>query len=103
MEHGTVTADKSSATAGETVTLTVTPDSGYHLKAGSLLAGDTVVAGNTFTMPAKAVTITALFEQDAAEPAVGSYKDGVYTGSAQGNNGTVAVSVTVENGKDQVH
>ena len=99
MEHGTVTADKSSATAGETVTLTVTPDSGYHLKAGSLLAGDTVVAGNTFTMPAKAVTITALFEQDAAEPAVGSYKDGVYTGSAQGNNGTVAVSVTVENGK----
>lgn len=99
MEHGTVTADKSSATAGETVTLTVTPDSGYHLKAGSLLAGDTVVAGNTFTMPAKAVTITALFEQDAAEPAVGSYKNGVYTGSAQGRNGTVAVSVTVENGK----
>ena len=99
MEHGTVTADKSSATAGETVTLTVTPDSGYHLKAGSLLAGDTVVAGNTFTMPAKAVTITALFEQDAAEPAVGSYKNGVYTGSAQGRNGTVAVSVTVEKGK----
>ena len=99
MEHGTVTADKSSATAGETVTLTVTPDSGYHLKAGSLLAGDTVVAGNTFTMPAKAVTITALFEQDAAEPAVGSYKNGVYTGSAQGYGGTVTVTVTVKNGK----
>ena len=99
MEHGTVTADKQTAAEGETVTLTVTPDSGYHLKAGSLLAGDIVVEGNTFTMPGKAVTITALFEQDAAEPAVGSYKDGVYTGSAQGNNGTVAVSVTVENGK----
>lgn len=99
MEHGTVTADKQTAAEGETVTLTVTPDSGYHLKAGSLLAGDIVVKGNTFTMPAKAVTITALFEQDAAEPAVGSYKDGMYTGSAQGNNGTVAVSVTVENGK----
>ena len=99
MQNGTVTADKSVAAENEIITLTVTPDTGYHLKAGSLLAGDIVVDGSTFTMPAKAVTITALFEQDAAEPAAGSYKDGVYTGSAKGCKGTVAVSVTVENGK----
>ena len=99
MEHGTVTADKQTAAAGETVTLTVTPDSGYHLKAGSLLAGNTVVDGNTFIMPAKAVIVTALFVADDVTPSTGSYKDGVYTGSAQGRNGTVAVSVTVENGK----
>ena len=99
MEHGTVTADKSTAAAGETVTLTVTPDAGYHLK--SLMAGDTALdkAPYTFQMPAKEVTVTALFEKDAEEPTTGTYKDGVYTGKAQGYAGTVTVTVTVENGK----
>ena len=31
--------------------------------------------------------------------ASGSYRDGVYTGTATGNGGTVTVTVTVENGK----
>ena len=99
MTHGTVTADKATAAADETVTLTVTPDEGYHLKDGSLMANDEVVTGNTFTMPGKEVRVTALFVADDVTPSTGSYKDGVYTGSAQGRNGTVAVSVTVENGK----
>ena len=98
MEHGTVTANRSVAAAGDIITLTVTPEEGYQLKSGSLMANDAVVTGNTFTMPDKAVRITALFEQKAVTPTTGSYKDGTYTGSAQGRNGKVSVTVTVENG-----
>lgn len=98
MEHGTVTANRSVAEAGDTITLTVTPDEGYQLKSGSLMANDAVVTGNTFTMPDKAVRITALFEQKAVTPTTGSYKNGTYTGSATGNGGKVSVTVTVKNG-----
>lgn len=100
MTNGTVTADKATATEGETVTLTVKPDAGYHLK--SLMAGDKTLtsAPYTFTMPAKEVTVSALFEKDAEQPTTGSYKDGTYTGSAKGHDSTVpvTVTVTVENG-----
>lgn len=95
MTHGTVTADKATAAAGETVTLTVTPDAGYHLKDGSLMANDEVVTGNTFTMPGKEVRVTALFAADDAAPDTGSYKDGTYTGSAKGHSKDVPVTVTV--------
>ena len=98
MTNGTVTADKATATEGETVTLTVKPDTGYHLK--SLMAGDKTLtsAPYTFTMPAKEVTVSALFEKDAEQPTTGSYKDGTYTGSAKGHGGKVSVTVTVKNG-----
>lgn len=100
VQNGTVTADKATATEGETVTLTVKPDTGYHLK--SLMAGDKTLtsAPYTFTMPAKEVTVSALFEKDAEQTTTGSYKDGTYTGSAKGHDSTVpvTVTVTVENG-----
>ena len=67
MTNGTVTADKAEAAEGETVTLTVTPNEGYRLVAGSLKANDAVVEGNTFIMPAEAVTITAAFEKEESE------------------------------------
>lgn len=62
-ENGTVTADKSEATEGETVTLTVKPNMGYE---GTVTVkdadnGDVTVTNNTFTMPAKAVNVTAAF------------------------------------------
>lgn len=98
VQNGTVTADKATATEGETVTLTVKPDAGYHLK--SLMAGNETLtsAPYTFKMPAKEVTVTALFEKDAEQPTTGSYKDGTYTGSATGHGGKVSVTVTVKNG-----
>lgn len=98
MTNGTVTANKATATEGETITLTVKPDAGYHLK--SLMAGDETLtsAPYTFKMPAKEVTVSALFEKDAEQPTTGSYKDGTYTGSATGHGGKVSVTVTVKNG-----
>ena len=60
--NGTVTADKTTAKEGETVTLTVMPDSGYELD--TLVYNDGSnhnVKGNSFTMPEHAVTVTATF------------------------------------------
>ncbi len=72
---GAVTADMTTAAAGDTVTLTVAPRSGKQLKSGTLAVtyngGQTaaLTAGDsntwTFTMPAYDVTVSAQFE-DAA-------------------------------------
>lgn len=61
MEHGSVTADKTTAKEGDTVKLTVTPEMGYRLVAGSLKMNGNTIEGNEFKMPAKDVKITAEF------------------------------------------
>lgn len=67
-EHGTVTADKTTAKEGETVTLTVTPDENYRLVKGSLKVNGVAIEGNTFTMPGKDASVTAEFEYGKAIP-----------------------------------
>ena len=66
-EHGTVLADKSSATAGETVTLTITPESEYLTESLSVTDADgedvEVSADGTFLMPGGDVTISAVFRE----------------------------------------
>ena len=64
---GTITADKTCATEGETVTLTIAPDAGYQLKSiringaeNKTVIGKTTV---TFTMPAEDVDISATFAE----------------------------------------
>jgi len=59
---GSITASHVTAWAGTLITLTITPDTGKQLKAGTLKADDIEITGTTFTMPAKDVTITAMFE-----------------------------------------
>ena len=64
--NGTVTANKSSGQSGETITLTVKPNTGYKLKTLTVKdsAGKTVsVTSNKFTLPASDVTVTAVFEK----------------------------------------
>lgn len=64
---GTVTPDNVKAAAGETVTLTVTPDEGYRLSSLTYTCGETVtniqpVQGvYSFAMPAGNVTVTATY------------------------------------------
>ena len=70
-ENGTVTVDPNEYTAGETVTLTVTPAQGYAL-ASLTVNGEDVTANEvdckyTFAMPAADVTVTAVFEKIKAE------------------------------------
>jgi hypothetical protein len=65
--HGAVSAGAGPYYVGDTVTVTVSPDSGYRLKSGSLAyndGADHVIneTSKTFTMPANNVTLKAEFE-----------------------------------------
>ena len=65
--NGTVTADPTSAEAGTTITLTVTPDAGYVLDALTVTdasSNPVTVTDNKFTMPASDVTVTATFKEN---------------------------------------
>ena len=68
LEHGKVTADKSSAEAGAKVKLTPTADSGYELDSYSVKdekSNPITVTEGTFTMPKSNVTVSATFKETA--------------------------------------
>ena len=73
MTNGTVTSDKATAAAGETVTLTITPDENYVLDAIAVSKSEGTVGlsgeGNTrtFSMPAEPVTVSATFTAAPAQ------------------------------------
>ena len=109
-ENGTVTSDKQTATEGETVTLTVTPDAKYKL--GTITVTDAEgnpveVTDKTFVMPASAVTVTVTFEElpiTSVAITWGSmsftYDDTVAEGATEENGWTCAEGaneITVEN------
>jgi len=91
MNNGNVTADKSSAKEGDTVTLTVTPNVGYQLKPGSLRLNGDVLIGNTFVMPAQNATITAEFESIPVKALVGITTPTAITGLPNGTAKTADV------------
>ena len=73
--NGTVTASKSKAVYGETVTLTAAPDGNYELGTLTVTDGNSdnvTVTDNgdgtySFTMPATAVTVSATFTESATQ------------------------------------
>ena len=69
--NGTVSADKTQAIEGETVTLTVTPAAGYERETLSYTTDDgrtEAITGTTFVMPADNVTVTATFKAASVPP-----------------------------------
>lgn len=70
-ENGTVTADKETAKAGETVTLTVAANTGYELDSLTITGTSRAVVDTTkttdgtytFSMPDEAVNVTATFKE----------------------------------------
>ena len=83
VSNGAVTANKTTAAAGETVTLTATPASGATFdrwivyKTGDV-ASTLTVSNNKFTMPAYDVTVAALFKAGS-------------TGTGTGTNTTLTI------------
>lgn len=61
-ENGTAKANKTSASQGETVKLTATPDAGYYLKEWEVVSGGVTIEDNSFVMPAGAVEVKPVFE-----------------------------------------
>ena len=63
---GTATADKTTAAAGETVTLTATPNSGYHFAGWNVVSGTVTIQDKQFIMPANDVDIQAIFARNTS-------------------------------------
>jgi len=77
ISNGTITATPMYGEEGDEITLTITPESGFALKEGSLsylITGGNIVAisGNTFLLPASDVTILAIFEKGNPEILINS-------------------------------
>ena len=69
--NGTVTASKTTATAGENITLTITPASGYQIQAITVTDvnnNNISVTNNSFTMPAANVFVTVTFIESPVQP-----------------------------------
>ena len=66
--NGTASASSTSATAGTEITLTTTPNEGYHFKEWQVISGNVTIKDNKFTMPDSDVEVKAVFEKDAPAP-----------------------------------
>ena len=97
--HGTGSADPASATAGTEITLTATPNAGYHFKEWQVMSGDVTVRDDKFTMPSDNVEIKAIFEEDApptpTEYTVTVKTDGNGTASASHAKAVVGTEITL--------
>lgn len=65
VKNGTITATPTTAFAGETITLTATPDGGYILSEWNVTTatGNVTVNDNAFVMPDEDVTVSAVFTE----------------------------------------
>ncbi len=106
--NGSTSAAPASAAKGEEITLTATPNSGYHLKEWRTVSGGVMISNNRFTMPADNVTVKAIFEKKSGGGTSGSGASsggGGSSGSAapttsttipvSGEAGTIRITVTI--------
>ena len=91
---GTASASHVKAVAGTEITLTATPNTGYHFEEWQVVSGGVTIKDDKFTMPSANVEVKAIFEKDAP-PAPTEY-----TITFDGNGGTPSVdSMTTTNRK----
>ena len=62
---GTASASPAKAAAGTEITLTATPNTGYHFKEWQVISGNVTIKDDKFLMPDSNVEIKAIFEKDA--------------------------------------
>ena len=98
--NGKAFASPAKAAADTAITLTATPNAGYHFKAWRVILGGVTITDNKFTMPAEDVEVQAVFEKDAPiskhpfldVPASAYYEDAVVwavgKGITSGTNAT---------------
>ena len=63
--NGTASASYAKAAAGTEITLTATPNEGYHFKEWEVMSGGVTIKDDKFTMPSANVEVKAIFEKDA--------------------------------------
>ena len=90
---GTGTATPSTAAAGTMISLTATPNEGYHFKEWQVMSGNVTIKDDKFTMPNAHVEVKAIFEEDVPAPTE-------FIVTFDGNGGTPSVgSMTTTNQK----
>lgn len=98
---GTIAVSPARAAAGATVTVTVSPDAGKQMVAGSLTytiavaGGQThAISGNTFVMPANPVTITCQWETvTAAVSGITGFSINGVQGVVNNSTGTITITM----------
>ena len=89
--NGTGAATPSTAATGTEITLTATPNKGYHFKEWEVISGGVTIKDDKFLMPNDNVEVKAIFEKDAPTE---------FTITFDGNGGTPSVdSMTTTNQK----
>ena len=93
--NGTASASHAKATTGSEITLTATPNTGYHFKEWQVMRGNVTIKDDKFTMPDSEVEIKAIFEEDAppvpTDPAKPSISvTGTYTYNGSEHTATVS-------------
>lgn len=96
---GTLTASKTTANAGDVITVTATPDAGMQMVAGSLTYTLAVAGGETkkidnftFTMPAGDVSLTCKWEtKSTTVSGITGFSINGVSGSINQTNGTISV------------
>ena len=66
--NGTASASHAKAMAGAEITLTATPNKGYHFKEWQVMSGGVTIKDDKFTMPSANVEVKAIFEEDVPAP-----------------------------------
>lgn len=79
---GTASASHVKAVAGTEITLTATPNTGYHFEEWQVVSGGVTIKDDKFTMPSANVEVKAIFEKDAPTE---------FTITFDGNGGTPSV------------
>ena len=86
--NGTASASPAKAVAGAEITLSATPNEGYHLKEWRVISGGVTIVDDKFTMPDSNVEVKAVFEEDAppaptdpAKPSISVTGTYTYNGS----------------------
>lgn len=106
IENGTVTVSKEKAEAGETITITATPDDGWEINSLTVTDSDgneiELDSDGTFTMPESEVTITAEFVEEPITLAT-ALKNGAeivcaYNQTKWGDTSTETITFKYESG-----
>ena len=86
--NGTASASPAKAAAGTEITLTATPNTGYHFKEWQVISGNVTIKDDKFLMPDSNVEVKAIFEEDAppaptdpAKPSISVTGTHTYNGS----------------------
>ena len=96
---GTASASHAKAVVGTEITLTATPNEGYHFKEWQVMSGNVTIKDDKFTMPDSNVEIKAIFEEDApptpTEFTITVKTDGNGTASASHAKAAAGTTITL--------